>query len=427
MNIRSLIFSLFGLLVPFIFLLSGCNGNNSVSQNGEPDLILPGPDAQQIIQQAFIDAEEGDVIRFGEGTFELTATITLNNKTGVTLKGSGRDETVFSFSGQTDGSDGLLISNSSGIIVQDLTISDTPGDGLKVRDTDGIVIYRVGAVWSGEPSSENGAYGIYPVLSSNVMIDESYAYGASDAGIYVGQSDRVIVRNSLAEGNVAGIEIENTTNADVYGNTVTDNTGGIMVFDLPWLSVSGSHVRVFNNVVQHNGRVNFAPAGNIVAQVPAGTGILVMSTNNVEVFDNEIEENNVIGTGVFSINSMIELGELPSNVQMDESYNTNNVYIHGNSYSRSNIYVSPEDQNTIGNLLTQSFGENPIPDIMLDGFLSGDANESGDICVQNNIGSGFVNLNIPFSFPDNISFDSSPHDCSLEPLPEVQVEIPVYN
>lgn len=53
------------------------------------------------------------------------------------------------------------------------------------------------------------------------------AIGASDAGIYVRQSRDVIVRNSRAEFNVAGIEIENTVNADVYGNTATNNTGGI--------------------------------------------------------------------------------------------------------------------------------------------------------------------------------------------------------
>jgi len=33
--------------------------------------------------------------------------------------------------------------------------------------------------------------------------------------------------------NVAGIEIENCTDADVYENISTNNTGGVLVFDLP--------------------------------------------------------------------------------------------------------------------------------------------------------------------------------------------------
>ena len=47
------------------------------------------------------------------------------------------------------------------------------------------------------------------------------------------RAEHIIVRNSLAEYNVAGIEIENSSFADVYDNTTKNNTGGILVFDLP--------------------------------------------------------------------------------------------------------------------------------------------------------------------------------------------------
>ena len=57
--------------------------------------------------------------------------------------------------------------------------------------------------------------------------------GASDAGIYVGQSRNIVVRRNQVEFNVAGIEIENSTDADVYDNMATNNTGGILVFNLP--------------------------------------------------------------------------------------------------------------------------------------------------------------------------------------------------
>ena len=39
---------------------------------------------------------------------------------------------------------------------------------------------------------------LYPVQCKNVLIDGCVAIGASDAGIYVGQSQYVIVRNSKA-------------------------------------------------------------------------------------------------------------------------------------------------------------------------------------------------------------------------------------
>ncbi|MDZ7690150.1 MAG: parallel beta-helix domain-containing protein [Balneolaceae bacterium] len=224
------------------------------------------------------------------------------------------------------------------------------------------MLYEVGTEWSGEPSSDNGAYGLYPVNSSDILIENCYAYGASDAGIYVGQSDKAIVRNSTATGNVAGIQIENTTNADVYGNTVRDNAAGIMVFDLPDLSQYGGRTRVFNNTIIDNIRGNFSAPGGIVAEVPAGTGILVMSTSEVEIFDNTLEGNNVMGTAIASYAALVALG-LRGAIQ-DPNYNPypGSIYVHGNSYSKCNTYPDAAEQSTFGNMLVGSFGSNPIPE-----------------------------------------------------------------
>ena len=143
-----------------------------------------------------------------------------------------------------------------------------------------------------EPKETNGAYGIYPVESTGVLIDGVVAKGASDAGIYVGQSKDITVRNSIADGNVAGIEIENSRNAIVRGNFVTRNTGGILVFDLPNLPVmGGGDVLVEDNLVVANDTPNFAPKGNIVASVRRGTGVMVMANDGVTVRGNRIDGN----------------------------------------------------------------------------------------------------------------------------------------
>ena len=42
--------------------------------------------------------------------------------------------------------------------------------------------------------------------AKRVLIEHSVAIGASDAGVYVGQSEQIIVRHNRAENNVAGIE-----------------------------------------------------------------------------------------------------------------------------------------------------------------------------------------------------------------------------
>ena len=108
-----------------------------------------------------------------------------------------------------------------------------------------------------------------------------------------------------AEKNVAGIEIENTIGADVYENTATGNTGGILVFNMPNLAQPGHSTRVFKNTSVDNNLANFAAKGAAVASVPAGSGVVVNSNPKVEIFDNDIAGNrtaNLIISSYYSTN-----------------------------------------------------------------------------------------------------------------------------
>lgn len=252
--------------------------------------VAPGPDAQEALQLALLDAKPGDIVALAPGRFELSDGLSLDVD-DVTVKGAGPEATILSFDGQQGGAEGLLIT-SDRVTVRDLAVENSKGDGVKSKDADQISMINLRVEWTGGPKATNGAYGVYPVGSTNVLIDGVTVRGASDAGIYVGQSKNIIVRNSRAEFNVAGIEIENSSQADVYGNTVTRNTGGILVFDLPNLPVMGGHsTRVYNNRIVDNDTPNFAPEGNIVASVPVGAGVMIMANRNVHVFDNEIDGN----------------------------------------------------------------------------------------------------------------------------------------
>lgn len=252
--------------------------------------VGPGDGAQERLQEALIVAEPGDVVMIAAGKYDLTDGLSLDVD-GVTVMGAGPDETVLSFAGQQGGGEGLLVT-SDNVVLRGFAVEDSKGDGIKSKGADNIVYHQIRVEWTGGPKETNGAYGVYPVESENVLIDGVEVIGASDAGIYVGQSRNIIVRNSIARFNVAGIEIENSYQADVYDNIATRNTGGILVFDLPNLPQQGGHdVRVFRNVVQQNDTPNFAPKGNIVASVPMGTGVMVMANRNVEIFENVLEDN----------------------------------------------------------------------------------------------------------------------------------------
>jgi parallel beta-helix repeat protein len=256
--------------------------------------VAAGPDAQERLQTALLDAKPGDVVSIGAGRFDLTDGLSLDVD-GVTIKGAGEGKTVLSFAKQQGAGEGLLIT-SDRVTVRDLTVQNTKGDGIKSKGADQISFINLTVEWTGGPKETNGAYGVYPVSSTNVLIDRVTARGASDAGIYVGQSKNIVLKRSRAEFNVAGIEIENSMNADVFDNVATRNTAGILVFDLPGLPQQGGHsTRVFRNKVIDNDTANFAPKGNIVASVPTGTGVMVMANRNIHVFDNEISGNQSSG------------------------------------------------------------------------------------------------------------------------------------
>jgi parallel beta-helix repeat protein len=260
--------------------------------------IKPGPTAPTDLQAALIAAQPGDTVRIARGKYDFTAGLSLDVDR-VTIRGEGMDKTILSFKNQRGSGEGLLVT-SDDVTMRDFAVEDTPGDGIKSKDANRVRYYRVRVEWTRGPDPKNGAYGIYPVTSTDVLVEECVVRASADAGIYVGQSRNIIVRKNLAERNVAGIEIENSFNADVYKNVARENTGGVLVFDLPGLPQIGGHsTRIFRNTIVNNNTPNFASIGNIVASLPAGTGFIVMATRNVHVFENTFAENataNVIVT-----------------------------------------------------------------------------------------------------------------------------------
>ncbi|RMF12239.1 MAG: hypothetical protein D6757_09955 [Alphaproteobacteria bacterium] len=252
--------------------------------------VEPGENAQERLQEALILVPEGGTVRLAPGRYELTSGLSLDVP-GVTIEGAGMGRTILSFSHQEVGGEGLLVT-SNDVTLKDFAVEDTKGDAIKAKGVKNIRFIRLRTEWTGGPKPTNGSYGLYPVESENVLIDGCVAIGASDAGIYVGQSRHIIVRHSRARRNVAGIEIENSFFADVHDNLATHNTGGILIFDLPNLPQQGGHdIRVFDNRIINNDQPNFAPRGNIVANVPKGTGLMIMANRRVEVFGNVLRGN----------------------------------------------------------------------------------------------------------------------------------------
>jgi parallel beta-helix repeat protein len=368
---------------------------------------------QKKLQEQLLDAKPGTVIDIPAGRWHLDRGLSLR-ASGVTVRGAGMDKTILSFRGQVAGPEGLLV-QASDFTIEGLTLEDSQGDALKINDGDNITIRAVRVRWTDGPKTSNGAYGLYPVKTRNVLIEDSQSFGASDAGIYVGQSKNVIVRRCRAEQNVAGIEIENTIDADVYENVATGNTGGILVFNMPNLSQPGHSTRVFKNRVEQNNLANFGAKGTAVASVPAGSGVVINSNSQVEIFDNDVLENrtaNVIISSYFSTGYYSDKGVQPGYDPYPKA-----IHVHGNRFSGGGDSPDGVDLKV---LKTAMFGLNGrFPDVLWDGFTDPRAAAAPEtrLCV-NNGPAGVLNADGPGKYKNPRMVTDELH-CDLPPLPAV--------
>jgi parallel beta-helix repeat protein len=404
------------------FALNGCPVVTCpVPEGGRCVEITPGPDAQDALLTALLEAEPKDVIFIKEGTYTIDSQLSLDVD-DVTIRGEGIDKTILDFSTQTGAPEGLLVQGNR-FILQDIALEDAPGDLVKVLGADGVTIQRVRTEWTGGASEDNGAYGLYPVQCRSVLIEDSVVKGASDAGIYVGQSRNIVVRRNRVEFNVAGIEIENSTDADVHANTATNNTGGILVFNLPGPPVQdGRRTRVYDNDIFENNTHNFAPAGNTVAGVPDGTGSMVLANDQVEVFGNRFRNNNTSDVILVSYNTAALLSGQPAPNNPDFEPYSETVWVHGNSYEGSG--TDPDDDIAF---LLPLIGTENFPNILFDGDLDPDKLVEGAlpdplrICIQEAEGTTFANVDVPHAFA-NVTTDIAAMNCAHTPLSPVPLE-----
>lgn len=403
-----------------LYLLSFAMMLVAVSCQNKGGATADDVEFEKSIQEKLINAKEGDVIELPEGTFSLSRPLILDGVDNVTIRGKGKDKTILNFKGQKDGAEGLRIT-ANGTILEDFAILDAKGDCIKVQDAVGITFRKLRVGWTTEQSTLNGSYGLYPVQCENVLVEECDVFGSSDAGIYVGQSKKIIVRKNHVYGNVAGIEIENSIDADVYDNLSENNTGGILVFDLPELPVkNGSRCRIYNNKIINNNIKNFGPKGTTVSEIPAGTGIIIMATNQCEVFNNEVKGHNSVSLAIVSYLTI----QKPFKDSLYDPY-VGGIFVHDNQFERGT--GSLDKSVAFGQMFNAIFGDK-VPDLIFDGSISpaylnadGTVKEDQKICFKNN------GTNVTFSNIDvankskNMSTDLAKMDCALAPLGDVKL------
>jgi len=357
------------------------------------------------LQEQLISAKPGDLIELPEGKFHFDRTLSLTVDK-VTLRGKGMDKTILSFAGQKEGAQGVLV-KANDFTIEDIAIEDPAGDALTIQGGTNITVRRVRTEWTRGPNENNGPYGIYPVECKNLLVEESIARDAADAGIYVGQSENVVIRRNRSEYNVDGYEIENSENVDAYENVATHNTGGMGVFNLPNLPrQDGKHVRVFNNQIIDNNTPNFAPKSlGPIHDLPTGTGIYVMAIKEVEAFGNKIQGNGTVNVFLMNYNTGVSPESLQKTAGSEITQTvfkpgdtrfypyTQQVFFHDNDISSGG--KSPDGRIEVIKAMAAALG-GALTDIQYDGVVDPawprKSGNPGQICLTNNGAATFLNF-----------------------------------
>ncbi len=399
--------------------LSGCGDG---IPEGCDAWVRATSDAQDAVQKAFTGAADGDVICLEQGDFGGFEAENTLGADEVTVQGQGMDATVLDFDGQ-EGANGIKVTGD-GVTIKDLQVKNTPGDGIRGDVVDDITFERVKVLWEAEDGLSHGAYGLYPVGSNGVHIKDCVVEGARDAGIYVGQSNDIMVEGNEAAFNVAGIEIENSFRAEVRDNHAHDNVGGLLIFNLPGLEqASGAQTKAYDNLLEGNNTPSFAEMGTAVAAVPRGTGLLLLAAQESDIHDNVIKDND--GAGVMLMHCHSTLFGAGCNDAAYDPFPRGN-WIHDNTFTNNG--TDPPD--FIIDMLGGDMGniDLPVPELFWDGGYEGcpgaeiDSVPSDDLnCFSGNESDSGVDF-VNFNFCDglaNQSMEIGPMACEhdgLEPM-----------
>jgi hypothetical protein len=146
--------------------------------------------------------------------------------------------------------------------------------------------------------------------------------------------------------------------------------------------------------------------------VPTGTGFMVLANDEIEFFDNRVENNRTANALILSFDTTGK----PANDAAFDAY-PQQVFIHDNKFAGGGD--SP-DQLELKAMKVAKFGlTGSLPDILWDGAMAKDHDVAGTrLCIRNNGDADFANIDYAGKLA-KFSTDMKPHNCELPVLQPV--------
>lgn len=293
------------LAVSAVLAATGCSGAGPKSEDARHPAgsVLRVPQDFRTVQQAVDVARAGETVLVGPGVYRESVRIT---KDRLVLRGTDRNKVVLD--GGLRRANGVTVTGA-GSVVENLTVHGYLANGVLFTGVTDERLQRRGAGGSAyDPldttrfppvrgfrasrvtAYNNGLYGIYAFDARDGVIEDSYASGHADSGVYVGQCKpcNTLVRGNTVERNAVGIELTNASdNLSVVGNRVVRNRVGVTVNsnDLEALAPQHGAVIAGNAVVDNN-------AADTPEQADGGFGIGIGIGGGT---DNRVQRNLVRG------------------------------------------------------------------------------------------------------------------------------------
>jgi hypothetical protein len=210
------------LLASSLALTAACGGDDD---DGEADAAeaegatLNVPDDYETIQGAVDEAEPGDLILVGPGTYEEAVTVETDE---VTIRGLDRNEVILDGGFELD--NGIRVVGADGVAIENMTARNYTNNGFFWTGVEGyrgsyLTTYRI------------GDYGLYAFDSTKGLLEHSYASGSPDAGFYIGQCFPcdAVIDDVVSEFNGLGYSGTNSGgDLLIVNSTFRNNRAGIV-------------------------------------------------------------------------------------------------------------------------------------------------------------------------------------------------------
>ena len=302
------------LLLALASVLTACGSDDTART-----INVPG-DAGTI-QAAVDDARPGDIVLIAGGTYNEAVKVTTD---GIVIRGEDRNKVILD--GEHRLANGVYVA-ADGVRVENLTVHSYTQNGVVFNGIDaasggngvdpGITYGTEDRALDGYEvryvtAYNNGLYGIYAFASVNGLIEDSYASGHPDSGIYIGQCKpcNAVVRRVTAELNAIGYYGTNASgNVWVVESTFSRNRLGVAPNSQEMEKLAPQEETVVaGNVVEDNDN----PAAPAIEEGFFGGGIIIGGGTRNTVVRNRVGGHDFAGIGVIDFN-----GFSPSNNRIE--------------------------------------------------------------------------------------------------------------